>query len=112
MNTLYGRPILVVQDPKLVADLFANENENSQKIIPRPIIMPTSLGIMTQNGHRAMDLRRVFSKFFYTENLINFTPLMASIFQKKFSDIKKNLTNLPDGYKNDRATSGRSCLLF
>lgn len=80
-------PILLLQNPDLVAEFLQKENETCIRVLT--VTLPTDVGFITQNGAHGMSRRQIFAKFFYPDKLQEFTPQIASTIQEVLENVKK-----------------------
>lgn len=79
--------MLLVQDPKLVAELMGKENEVSIKELP--FQMPLGLGFFLESGEKALHLRSIFAKCFYSDKMYSLTPKIVEIIESNFRCISE-----------------------
>lgn len=101
INYENGTPMLLIQNPDLVAEFMQKENEVCRKDLFTEL--PTDIGFIMKNGAHGLSRRQIFSKFFYPEKLEKFTPQIAStikeILNKVVSDFDSKQQEFPTGYQ-------------
>ena len=75
------------------------------------------MGLGTAEDQHATKLRAIFSKFFYTENLIQATPLISKIWEDKLGSLQQSFERLheefPPNYKaKEQLDDGFRCVNF
>lgn len=81
-------PLLLLQDPDLVAEFLQKENEVCVKDIG--FDLPTDFSFVMKNGAHAMNRRQIYAKFFYADRLREFTPLISATIAEVLDAVKAN----------------------
>ena len=63
LNHTKANPTLVIKNPDMIAEFFNKENDVA--IRTSPVKFPLDMGFFTKNGPHALNMRKVFSKFFF-----------------------------------------------